>query len=185
MAVEVLFQEFVIHLLCQVDHSFSSWCSHKRMKLQGHRASAKGKYKILHKFYYSAMQQISDKWLWWSSMSILNWSHSRLQVKLIKYWHGGASQPFVTDLLHCWIIKLVENDIFAFGRTSVPLKFHPFKWTPRVMRGHYTVVHSFTSLCWSSLSRVFNSPALSILLFLQFLVLHTQALLFPPPKQVI
>ena len=38
-----------------------SWCSNARIKLQGHRSSAKGKYEILHKFYYSAMQQISDK----------------------------------------------------------------------------------------------------------------------------
>jgi hypothetical protein len=50
-----------------VDHSIMAphypWCSHARMKLQGHRTSAKRKYKILHKFYYSAIQQISDKWL--------------------------------------------------------------------------------------------------------------------------
>ena len=39
------------------------WCLNARMKLQGFRTSAKGKYKILHEFYYSAMQQISDKWL--------------------------------------------------------------------------------------------------------------------------
>ena len=48
-----------------VDHSIMgpqySWCSHKRMKLQGHRSTAKGKYIILCEFYYSAMQQISDK----------------------------------------------------------------------------------------------------------------------------
>ena len=50
-----------------VDHSIMapcySRCSHAKMRLQGHRTSAKGKYKILLKFYYSAIQQISDKCL--------------------------------------------------------------------------------------------------------------------------
>ena len=50
-----------------VDHSIMAhyypWCSQARMKLQGYKTSAKGKYKILHKCYYSAMQQITDKWL--------------------------------------------------------------------------------------------------------------------------
>ena len=48
-----------------VDHSiiapYYHWCSNARMKLQGHRSTAKSKYKILNIFYYSAMQQISDK----------------------------------------------------------------------------------------------------------------------------
>ena len=50
-----------------VDHSIMAphypLCSNARMKLQGQRSTAKSKYKILNKFYYSAMQQISDKWL--------------------------------------------------------------------------------------------------------------------------
>ena len=50
-----------------VDHSImappQSQCSNKRMKPQGFRTSAKGKYKILPEFYYDEMQQISDKWL--------------------------------------------------------------------------------------------------------------------------
>ena len=54
--------------------------------------------------------------------------------------------------LHC----SSKNFIFAFGRSSVPLKFDPFVWNPGLRRGHYTVVHSFTSGCWSSLSRVQN-----------------------------
>ena len=33
----------------------------EKLKLQGYRTSAKGKYKILAEFYYDAMQQISDK----------------------------------------------------------------------------------------------------------------------------
>ena len=48
-----------------VDHSIMapcySQCSNKRMKLQGFRTSAKGKYKILAEFYYDAMQKVSDK----------------------------------------------------------------------------------------------------------------------------
>ena len=48
-----------------VDHSImaphQSQVPNKRMKLQGLRISAKGKYKILAEFYYDAMQQISDK----------------------------------------------------------------------------------------------------------------------------
>ena len=48
-----------------VDHSImaplQSCVSQKRIKLQGFRTSAKGKYKILAEFYYDAMQQISDK----------------------------------------------------------------------------------------------------------------------------
>jgi hypothetical protein len=36
-------------------------CSNKRMKLQGQRSNVKGKYKTLNEFYYSAMQQVSDK----------------------------------------------------------------------------------------------------------------------------
>ena len=47
-----------------VDHSIiapcHSQCSHARIKLQGFRTS-KLKYELLQKFYYSAMQQISDK----------------------------------------------------------------------------------------------------------------------------
>ena len=50
-----------------VDHSImaphQSRCSHPRIKLQGHRSSAKSKYKFIDEIYYSAMQQISDKWL--------------------------------------------------------------------------------------------------------------------------
>ena len=50
-----------------VDHSIMAppqfHVSNKRIKLQGYRTSAKCKYKILAEFYYSAMQQISDKWL--------------------------------------------------------------------------------------------------------------------------
>ena len=48
-----------------VDHSImtppQSQASNKRIKLQGYRTAAKGKYKILAEFYYDAMQQISDK----------------------------------------------------------------------------------------------------------------------------
>ena len=48
-----------------VDHSIMaphhSWCSNKRIKLQGYRTSAKGKYKILPEFYYDAMPKITDK----------------------------------------------------------------------------------------------------------------------------
>ena len=48
-----------------VDHSIMApsypQSSHKRMKLQGYRTSAKGKYKILAEFYYDAMQLISDR----------------------------------------------------------------------------------------------------------------------------
>ena len=50
-----------------VDHSIMApyypQCLNKGIKLQGFRTSAKSKYKILNKFYYDAMQQISDKWL--------------------------------------------------------------------------------------------------------------------------
>jgi muramidase (phage lysozyme) len=48
-----------------VDHSImappQSRVSCQRMKLQGLRSTAKSKYNILNEFYYSAMQQISDK----------------------------------------------------------------------------------------------------------------------------
>ena len=48
-----------------VDHSImappQSQVSNKRIKLQGYRTSAKGKYKILAEFYYDAMQKVSDK----------------------------------------------------------------------------------------------------------------------------
>ena len=48
-----------------VDHSImaphQSWASNKRIKLQGYRTSAKGKYKILAEFYYDAMQKVTDK----------------------------------------------------------------------------------------------------------------------------
>ena len=45
---------------CSIMAPCYSQCSHPRIKLQGYRTSAKGKYKILHEFYYDAMQQISD-----------------------------------------------------------------------------------------------------------------------------
>ena len=48
-----------------VDHSImappQSHVSQARIKLQGFRTSAKGKYKILNEFYYDAMQKVSDK----------------------------------------------------------------------------------------------------------------------------
>ena len=48
-----------------VDHSIMAphypWCSNKRMKLQGYQTSTKSKYKIHQKFYYDAMQKVSDK----------------------------------------------------------------------------------------------------------------------------
>ena len=48
-----------------VDHSKiappQSQASHKRIKLQGYRTSAKHKYKTLAEFYYDAMQKVSDK----------------------------------------------------------------------------------------------------------------------------
>jgi hypothetical protein len=48
-----------------VDHSimapYYSWCSNKMIKLQGQGSNAKSQYKILNKFYYSAIQEISDK----------------------------------------------------------------------------------------------------------------------------
>ena len=48
-----------------VDHSIMAphytVCLHARTKLQGISSSAKSKYNILHKFYYDAMQKISDK----------------------------------------------------------------------------------------------------------------------------
>ena len=46
---------------CSIMPPCYPWCSNARMKLQGHRSTAKSKYKILNIFYYSAMQQISDK----------------------------------------------------------------------------------------------------------------------------
>ena len=46
---------------CSIMPPCYPWCSNARMKLQGHRSTAKSKYKILNIFCYSAMQQISDK----------------------------------------------------------------------------------------------------------------------------
>ena len=95
-----------------VDHSImappQSWASQKRIKLQGLKTSAKSKYKILHKFYYSAMQQISDKWLWWSSMSALNLFHLQSDLcdqcsDMLMYFPSSLTLPWSEELSWDWI----------------------------------------------------------------------------------
>ena len=48
---------------CSIMAPPQSRASNNRIKHQGFRTSAKGKYQILAEFYYDAMQEISDKWL--------------------------------------------------------------------------------------------------------------------------
>ena len=106
-----------------VDHSIMathySWCSCKRMKLQGFRTSAKGKYSILHQCYYSAMQQISDKWLWWSSMSTFNWFHLQSDLcdqcsdTMFMYFPSSLTLSWSEELrswdwIKCYTISLIE-----------------------------------------------------------------------------
>ena len=107
-------------------------------QLQGYRTSAKGKYKILNKFYCAAMQQISDKWLWWSYMSTLNWFHLQSDLcdhcsDIFIYFPSSLTLPWSEELrswdwIKCYTISPSDIRNLYLKQYQVDLQHLQMEW---------------------------------------------------------
>ena len=142
---------------CSIMAPCYSWCSCKRIKLQGFRPSAKSKYKILHEFYYSEMQQISDKWLWWSSMSILSWFHLQSDLcdqcsDMLMYFPSSLTLPWSEELrswewIKCYTISPSEIRNLYQKQYQVDLQHLQMEWSDWCYWDVSVVTSFFSTVC--------------------------------------
>ena len=136
---------------------------------QDHSSSDHGNVKLEGKYINIVSEQ-------WSHRSDCRWN--QLSVDMEEHCH----------ICH-WLVALLNNRMqqefyICFWQKFGNLEISSFCLNTRSDEGPLYCgpkVHQ----CWSIVSWLFNAPALSSWVLLHFLILHIQALLFPPPKQLI